>query len=316
MGVDLPVSSLSNWVGAGAQALEPIAQAIAGKTLAAHVVQTDDTGVTVLDRDRDGGSKRGHQWAYLGDLRWLTFHYTPTRSADGPCEFLAGRRGWVQADAYSGYDRLFRAPGSAAVEVGCWSHARRYYLEALPKDRRAAVALHYIGQLFDIERQAKQTQLPPEARREFRQQHSRPVLDSLGRWVKETYPAAAPKSPLGQAVQYTVNQWIPLTRFCEDGRLELENNACERALRQVAVGRKNWLFAGSDEGARWAAVLYSVLGTCRLNGVEPWSYIRDVLEKLAGGWPNSRLEELLPPNWAAARAAMADTAEPPAAATA
>lgn len=316
LGVDLAVSSLANWVAAGAEALDPIAACIRARTLASYVVQTDDTGVTVLDASRDGGSKRGIQWVYIGDGRYVTFHYTPNRSAEGPCEFLAGRVGWVQADAYSGYDRLFTTPGSLMVEVGCWSHTRRYYVDALPKDRRAAVALHLIGQLFEVERTARDQDLDAAGRLELRQRCSRPVAEALGKWIAETWPAAEPKGPLSQALQYTVNQWKALTRFLEDGALQLDNNASERALRQIAVGRKNWMFAGSDEGALRAATIYTVFGTCRLNGVDPWEYTLDVLEKLASGWKQSRIEELLPQEWAAARARKAEEPASPAAATA
>jgi len=128
------------------------------------------------------------------------------------------------------------------------------------------------------------------------------VLESLGRWIADTMPAAPPKSPLGQALTYGVNQWQALKRFLEDGRLELDNNGCERALRTIAVGRKNWLFAGSDQGAERAAVIYTVFATCRLHGIDPWAYVRDVFEKLAGGWRQSRIAELLPPNWARSHA--------------
>jgi transposase len=300
-GVDLAVSSLANWVGAGADLLEPIARAIRRRTLISHVVQADDTGLRVLDSNKADGVKRGHMWAYLGDESWLSFDYTSDWSSEGPCAFLADRRGWLQADAYAGYDRLFRGPAAKVIEVGCWAHARRYFFHALDSDQRAAVALHYIGQLFKVEQDAKALGLDVVARLARRAEHSRPILETLGMWIKDTYPAAPPKSPLGQALTYAINQWRALTRCLEDGRLELTNNACERALRQIAVGRKNWLFAGSDEGARRAAVIFTVFGTCRLHGVDPWAYTRDVLEKLVSGWRQNHIDELLPPLWARLR---------------
>jgi len=298
LGVDLPVSTLAHWVTAAADALAPIAAAIRAQTLAAHVVQADDTGLTVLDRTKSGGSKRGHIWSYVGDRRWVTYAYTPTREGRGPCSFLAGRVGWVQADAYSGYDALFKPPHATAVEVGCMAHARRYFVKALETDCRAAVALHWIGKLYEVEREATERELDPAARQVLRRERSTPVLDELGKWIAKTEPAAPPKSPLGRALTYMVNQWQALSRFLEDGRLEIDNNGVERALRTVAVGRKNWLFAGSDEGAERAAVIYTVFGTCRLNGVDPWVYVQDVLKKLADGWKHSRIAELLPPDWA------------------
>lgn len=300
-GVDLAVSSLSNWVMAGAAALEPIAQAIRKKMLESHLVALDDTGLCVLDDKKKGGSKRGYMWAYLGDQRWVVYAYTETRSSEGPFEFLKDRHGWIQADAYSGHDCLFKGPAATAIEVACWAHARRYFVKALPNDKRAAVAIHYIGQLYAIEREATEAGLDHTARLAMRQERSRPVIEAIGEWIKQTIPAAVPKSPLGEALVYALNQWTPLLRFLEDGRLPLDNNACERALRHIAIGRKNWMFAGSDEGARRAAVIYTVFGTCRLHGIDPWGYVNDVLRKLSDGWLQSRIEELLPPNWLASQ---------------
>jgi transposase len=308
--VDLPVSTLAHWVAAGSGVLEPIARAIRRETLLAHVVQADDTGLRVLDPAKKGGSKRGHMWAYVGDRAWATYDYTPTWEAEGPCAFLAERVGWLQADAYAGYDRLFKRPGATAVEVGCFAHARRYFVEALESDRRAAVAIDLIAQLYLVEREASDRGLDPDQRRALRREKSTPILAALGTWVEKTAPAATPKSPLGKGLTYLVNQWRALQRFLTDGRLELDNNACERALRTIAIGRKNWLFAGSDEGAERAAIIYTVFGTCRLHDIDPWAYLQDVLTKLADGWLHSRLAELLPPNWAAARRAAADSDQP------
>jgi len=310
LGVDLPVSTLAHWVAAGSEVLEPIARAIRRETLLAHVVQADDTGLRVLDRAKQGGSKRGHMWAYVGDLTWATYDYTPTWEAEGPCTFLAERVGWLQADAYAGYDRLFKRPGATAVEVGCFAHLRRYFVEALETDRRAAVAIDLIAQLYLVEREASDRALDPDGRLALRRERSAPILAALGRWAETTVPTATPKSPLGRGLTYLVNQWRALNRFLEDGRLQIDNNACERALRTIAIGRKNWLFAGSDAGAERAAIIYTVFGTCRLHDIDPWAYLQDVLTKLADGWLQSRVDELLPPNWAAARHAAAEANQP------
>lgn len=298
LGVDLPVSTLAHWVEAGADALEPIAAAIRDEVLAAHVVQVDDTGLTVLDRAKSRGSKRGHMWGYVGDRCWVSYVYTPTREGTGPCGFLADRKGWIQADAFSGYDALFKPPDAVAIEVGCMAHARRYFVKALEKDCRAAVALHWIGKLYDVERTATEHDFDPESRFALRQEHSKGLLDKLGEWIKKTHPAAPPKSPLGRALTYMINQWQALSRFLDDGRLEIDNNGAERALRTIALGRNNWMFAGSDEGAKRAATIYTVFGTCRLNGVDPWTYVHDVLAELAVGRRVSRIDELLPLTWA------------------
>lgn len=298
-GPDIAVSTLADWVTAGAEALEPVAAEIRRRVLASHVIQTDDTPLTVLDSQKPGGSKRGHMWAYLGDGCWVAYDYRPTRAASGPCEFLGMREGWVQADAAGSFEPLFAL--GRAKEAGCWSHARRYYVEALETDKRSAIALSWIGKLFEVEREA--ADLTPEKRLALRHERSRPVLEELGRWIAEASQSTPPKSPLGRALYYTANQWKPLGRFLEDGRLELHNNACERALRRIAVGRGNWLFAGSDAGGERAAVIYTVLGTCRIRGVEPWVWLKNVLEKLAGGWKQSRIAELLPGEDAATEAA-------------
>jgi transposase len=165
-------------------------------------------------------------------------------------------------------------------------------VQALDTDKRAAVALKWIQDLFMIEREAEGK--TPEDRLALRLEKSKPILNDLQAWIADTWNAALPKSPLGKALTYAVNQWTPLNRFLEDGRLAIHNNACERALRKIAVGRANWLFAGSDEGAERAAVIYTVLGTCRLRGVEPFAWLKDVLEKLAAGWKQSDIGLLIP----------------------
>jgi transposase len=297
LGVELPVSTLADWVAGGTDQLDPLAHAVWARTFTSHVLQADDTGITVLDDQKPGGSKRGHIWCYLGDQRWASYVYTPTWSGDGPCSFLKGRRGWVQADAYAGYDALFNQPASAAREVGCWAHARRRFVKALDRDKRAAFAVQRIGELYAIDRDAKERGLDAAGRHALRADRAPPILDSLKTSIEEIRPQTLPKSELGGALTYALNQWTPLQRVFEDGALELDNNACERALRPVAVGRKSWMFAGSDDGAVRAATLYTLLGTCRLHGVEPVAYLKDVLRKLAGGWKQNRIDELLPPRW-------------------
>lgn len=289
-GPDIPVSTLADWVAAGAEAVEPLAEEIRRRVLASWVVQVDDTPLTVLDQTKPGGSKRGHMYAALGDERWVVYDYRPTGSATGPCEFLGTREGWVQADAAGAFEPFFAL--GRAREVGCWSHARRYFVEALDTDRRAAVGLKWITDLFMVEREA--AEMSPEDRLALRGRLSTPLLKDLGEWIAQTSSSTPPKSPLGKALTYATNQWKPLTRFLEDGRLEIHNNACERALRRIALGRNNWLFAGSDAGAERAAVIYTVLGTCRLHDVDPFAWLKDVLEKLASGWKQSQIAELLP----------------------
>ena len=289
-GPDIPVSTLADWVTAGSESAVPVAQEIRRRMLESGVVQVDATPLTVLDRNKPGGSKRGHMYAMLGDEEWVVYDYRPTGEASGPCEFLGLREGWVQADAGGAFDPLFKM--GRAKEAGCWSHARRYFVQALDTDKRAAIAVKWIQDLFMIEREAAERN--PGDRLAIRLERSQPILEDLRLWIADTWTTAPPKSPLGKALTYAVNQWTPLTRFLEDGRLAIHNNACERALRKIAIGRANWMFAGSDEGAERAAVIYTVLGTCRLRGVEPFAWLKDVLEKLASGWKQSDIALLLP----------------------
>lgn len=301
-GVDLRTSTLSDWVGGATDMLAAVAEEIRRQALVSYLLQSDDTGLRVLDKDAPNGVKRGHMWVYLGDGKWAAFVYTPNWKQEGPLSFLRGREGWLQVDGYKGYDALFTRPGATAIEVGCWSHARRGFVDALDGgDLRAALPLQLMGKLFEIERRATEEGLSPEERLTRRNEQSTLVIDQLMRWVADTYNREPPKSPLAKALFYVINQWSSLKRFLEDGRLPLHNNASENALRAIAVGRKNYLFAGSDAGAERAAIAYTVLSTCVLNGVDPWAWTRDVLEKIANGWPQKRIAELLPPNWKAAR---------------
>jgi transposase len=314
-GIEMSVSTLCDWVREGAGLLQVIADAIFERVLAANVMQGDDTGLRVLDGSVAGGSKKGHLWAFIGDRKHVAFKYTETWKGDEARKHTQRRTGWLQVDGYAGFDQQFNAPVPVIFEVGGWSHARRKYVEARDGgDVRAAVAISIIAGLFAVEREADDAKLDHAARQALRLAKSAPVLDELGAWAAEMRPHAPPKTPLGQAITYTVNQWKQLRRFLDDGAIELTNNAAERALRAVAVGRANWQFAGSDEGARRAAVIYSIIGTCKLQGIDPWAYMRDAFDALSTGFPASRLPELLPDAWTAHRQAQA--AEPTAAAAA
>ena len=302
-GVELNPSTLGDWVAAGTDALSPIARAIWRRSLAAHLLQSDDTGIKVLDSDHPNGVKRGHLWVYLGDATWSSFVYTPDWKGAGPQTFLADRKGWLQVDGYKGYDALFEREGATAVLVACWAHARRGFVETLEAgDLRAAIPVDLIGKLYAIERAAKEAGDDHATRLARRLREAPPILDALGRWMADTYSTEPPKSALAKACQYTINRWQALRRILEDGRLPIDNTASERELRQVAVGRANYLFAGSDQGGERAAIAYTVISTAMLAGVDPLVYLTDVFGKIAAGWPHRRLDELLPPSWAAARA--------------
>jgi len=301
LGADIPTSTLYDWTAASIDLLEPLAKRVHHYALQAHLLQVDDTGLAVLDRDDERGIRRGHLWGCLGDSLWTSFFYTADWKAEGPEAQLATREGWMQADAYVGFDRLYKAPYKA-VEVACWSHTRRYFVKALESgDKRAALPLALIKRLFFIERRSNKKGHTPEERLRARQQRSKPVLRKLGAWVSATYPNAPPDTLLGQAITYIRNQWAALKRFLEDGCLPLSNNDCERLLRHICLGRKNWLFAGSDAGAKRLAVIYTLIGTAvRTEGLDIRAWLKDVLDKLSPDrrFPASRIDELLPPFWA------------------
>ena len=299
-GAEIPVSTLSDWTAGVGDLVAPLVERLAARVLAAYIVRTDATGLKVLDPQRPENIQRGSCWALIGDDRDVLFRYTPTGAgATGPWEFLAGRQGYIQADASNVFDRLFDGQAAAAVELGCWAHGRRRLVALQDTDCRVAYPLKLIGRLYRIEHLAGARLLTPEARAELRQERSTPVLGKLKRWFVATQKSEPPSTDLAKAAAYALNHWGALTRFVEDGRVSLDNNLCEQQLRDIALGRKNYLFAGSHDAARRAAALYSLTRTCAQYGVPPLPYFTDVLAKLASGWDADRLDELLPHRWRA-----------------
>lgn len=298
-GVDLPRSTMGDAVAGACHLLLPVARRIRERVLAHDIVCTDDTGLRVLDPQHAKGSKRGFLWPYLAGNRFAYFAYTPSRSGAGPQAELADYQGYVQVDGYAGYDALFRGADCPRIEVGCWMHGRRYFVDAVDAgDMRALPAVAQIRALYGVEREAKEAGLDAQGRKALRETKARPLLAELAEWLAAMAPRAVPKSPLGQAIGYAQKRWTALTRYLEDGRLEIDNGEVERLIRIVALGRKNFLFAGSDAGAERAAVAYTVLVTCTLNELDPWAYVTDVLEKIAGDWPQREIDRLLPDRWA------------------
>lgn len=236
----------------------------------------------------------------MGDARhpYVVYDATASRRRDGPHAFLRGFTGFVQADAFGGYDGLY---ATGATEVACWAHARRKFVEARDSDTRLSLdALAMIRRLYDAERRARD--LTRGRRLALRRRESAPVLRALGAWLRATRGRVLPKSPLGAAITYALNQWDALNVYATDGDLAIDNNAAERALRGVAVGRKNWLFWGSLTGGRTAAVLTSLVATCQRHRIDPWAYLADVLTRLPSH-PSDRLAELLPDAWGQAQRA-------------
>jgi hypothetical protein len=274
-----------------AAALAPIGDQLRREITAATYLQTDDTTVTILDERLR--SLKGRLWTYLDPLsRQVVFDATATHERDGPEAFLASFAGDLQADAYTGYDALY-ATGRIR-EVACWAHARRGFVEALTTDVRAALMVALIQQLYQVERAG--IDLTFEARRALRQEQSAPLLAKIAIERDALTRTVLPKSPLGDAVRYLSNQWAALQRFIEDGRLAIDNNRAENQLRVVAIGRKNWLFAGSFEGARRTALLYSLVQSCALIAVPPFDYLKDVLLRVATH-PQRLIGQLTPKGW-------------------
>jgi len=296
-GVDLDRSTLCGWVRDSATLLEPLVRVMTREVLASKVVQTDDTPVPVQDRLHPGRTRTGRLWVYRGDAAhpYTVFDSTPTRKRDGPVAFLGDYKGHLQADAFGGYDGIYA--GGKVIEVACWAHARRKFFDAQTTDEaRATAALDFIGRLYAVEREAAERGLDATARCALRQEKARPVIEDFRRWLDAQVLVALPKSPMGGAIGYTLDQWTALCRYLDDGDLAIDNNASERELRAVVIGRKNWLFAGSDAGGRRAAIAYSLIATCQRHKVNPFEYLRDVLDRVSTT-PASRIRDLLPPQW-------------------
>jgi transposase len=300
-GVELSRSTMCDWMATIADLLKPIVKLMLSKILESKVVQNDDTTVPVQDHDGKG-IKTGRLWVSIGDHdhHYVVYTYTPDRSAAGPEKIFKDFKGYLQADAYSGYDGLYKS--GDIVEVGCMMHARRKFHEARTSDpQRSHQALAWISLLYDVERDAKKRQTADyEAfvafRHDLRNERSRPIFDKFHAWLEAELPKVLPKSPIGEAIQYALNHWEALKRPLEAGFLELDNGASERAFKPVAIGRKNWLFAGSDNGGETAAVLMSLCTTCKELEIDPQAYLRDVLDRISTH-PARRIEELLPDQW-------------------
>ncbi|KYG01806.1 transposase [Sorangium cellulosum] len=289
-GLHLSRSTLCGWVAACADKLAPLVGAMANDALNAHCIAIDATGVLVQAKDK---CRRGHFWVLVADRDHVLFRYTPHHNQDGPKAFLRGYKGYVQADASNVYEKLFRT--EQVTEVGCWAHARRKFFEAMTSDpQRATAAIGFIHKLYAIDKATKE--LPPSRRTEQRRMAAEPVLAAFRVWLETEDLLVLPRSPIAGAIGYALNQWTALTRFLEDGRLRLDNNRSELELRREAVGRKNWLFVGSKDGADWNATIVSLIASCALHGIEPWAYLRDVLILLRT-WPPERVIELAPKSW-------------------
>jgi hypothetical protein len=333
-GIEIARSTMCDWAAQCADVLRPLYDLMVQRVLQSKVIHTDDTPVDVLDRQRPQ-TRTGRFWVYLGDPEhpFTVFTYTPSRSRDGPQAFLKNWSGYLQADAFGGYDGIYAGQaGGRVTEVACWAHARRKFYDARTSDAAISTqALAYIRLLYDVEdvakeqfqQQSRRAAEPPPAPRSaawpllapedsrgqnapralaairyaLRQERAVPRLQQFRAWLQAQQAQhggpVLPKSPLGEEITYAFNQWDALTIYTRNGDLAIDNNASENALRRVALGRRNWLFCGSDNGGHTAAVLFSFIATCQRHKVEPFTYLRDVLTRIAAQ-PRSRLAELLP----------------------
>ena len=302
-GIDLDVSTLADWVGAAAATLMPLVDVIRTHVFAAERIHADDTTVPVLAK---GKTRVGRLWTYVRDDRPFAgpdppaavFFYSRDRGGEHPEQHLVGYAGLMQADAYAGFTKLYAANRKAGpiIEAACWAHGRRKFfdLARLSKAPIATEAVKRIDVLFAIERDING--LMPQERLRVRQERSRSLVIELQTWLREQRARLSKNSDTTKAINYSLNRWDAFTRFLDDGRLCMSNNAAERELRAVALGRKNWTFAGSDEGGRRAAAIYTLIATAKLNDVDPQAWLADVLARLPDH-PAKRIHELLPWNW-------------------
>lgn len=308
-GVEISRKTMCDWVLASAHILEPVVDAMRACILQSKVLHTDDTPVTVREPGKSG-THQGRFWVYLGDgaHSYTVYDYTPSRKRDGPVEFLRDFKGtkehprYLQADAYGGYDGIYTAEevgtddcDAVLIECACWAHCRRYFYNARTSDPvRSHHVLAWVRQLYTIERDAKEA--TANERRAMRQAEADPILNDIKQWLDANQNHVLPKSPIGQAVQYAINQWKALIRYLEDGDIDIDNNAAERKIRAIAIGRKNWMFAGSDRGGRAAAILYSIVQSAQDHAVEPFAYLRDLFLRIPTH-PQKEILLLLPGNW-------------------
>jgi transposase len=305
-GVFIPRSTSCDWMAACAALLRPLYDLLVARVLQSLWLHTDDTPVKNLGH-APGTTDKARFWIYHGDRThpYNVFDFTVNRKRDGPQTFLADFHGYLHADAFSGYDALYLPQPCAGttpiLEVACNAHARRKFNDARASAAAGAhQALAYYGQLYELERAATANTFDDEQRWRMRQDLSVLILDKFKTWLEQQRPQVLPKSPMAEAIGYALNNWTALVRYTEAGFLAIDNNVAEREMKRIAIGRKNWLFVGSDNGGRTAAVLFSFTSTCHRLGIEPWAYLRDVLTRLPRT-PAAQLDELLPDRWEAAR---------------
>jgi len=298
-GYSVSRSTMCDWVGRCAELLFPIVQVMREDVIASAVINADETSVLMQINSQGGGKQTCWLWGYVGDKDDVVFDFRLSRSRDGPTDFLLGFAGFLQVDGYAGYNEVCRRED--VIKAACWAHARRGFFEALPSATAdASNVLAKIQRLYRVEKQGREAGLDVDGLAELRQSRSAPILASILQDLERLAKSTLPRSPLGKAVAYTLNLWEELGHYIHDGRLAIDNTTVERAMRGVAVGRKNWLFCGSQSGGERAAVMYSLVETCKRHGVEPFEYFRDILCRIPT-CSDEEIAELTPRAWKQAR---------------
>jgi transposase len=293
--INIPYSTLTDWVGNTCGLITPLYEALKKEVLASDYLHADETPIKVLDKDKKGETHRGYFWVYHNSLQdMVLFDYQPGRSREEPSELLKDFRGHLQTDGYAAYN-IFDTPKDVTL-LHCMAHARRKFVEASANDQvRAEYVLEQIQQLYAIERKAADEQLSEADTLQLRQEKALPILESLGKWMEQAYTEVLPKSAIGVALAYSIQRWPRLMIYATDGKLNIDNNPVENCIRPVAIGRKNYLFAGSHEAAQRSAMLYSLLGICKLHDINPFTWLKNVLEVIPSH-PINKIRELLPFN--------------------
>lgn len=291
--IDIAESTISGWFTASCRLLEPLYDRLVTRVRQSSYLMADETPIPVQTHDKPGSTHKGYHWVYYAPIEKLVcFDYRKGRGRDGPEEFLEKFRGMLQSDGYSAYDLYENKEGITLY--GCLAHSRRKYEISKDNDpQRAEYVLDRMRKLYMVEREARESNLTYDQRKELRIEKSLPVLQELEKWMKEQLPEVLPKSSIGQAISYTLKLWPRLTRYIYNGQVEIDNNLIENSIRGVALGRKNYLFAGSHEAAQQAAMIYSFLGTCKINKIEPYSWLKDTLTRIPDH-SIQKLDELLP----------------------
>ena len=291
--IDIAESTISGWFSSSCRLLEPLYERLVKRVRGSSYLMADETPIPVQTKDKPGTTHKGYHWVYYAPVEKLVcFDYRKGRGRDGPEDFLKSFRGMLQTDGYVAYDIYEKRDGITLF--GCMAHARRKFENAKENDlKRTEYVLERMQKLYKTEREAREQGLTPEQRKELRLEQSLPILKELENWMKEQLPYVLPKSAIGQAIAYTLGLWPRLTRYVQHGQVEIDNNLVENSIRPVALGRKNYMFAGSHEAAQQAAMIYSFLGTCKINNIEPYGWLRNTLQRIPDH-SIQKLDELLP----------------------